>query len=104
SVGINNSDTCAFATSVNEINKEYVSLYPNPAQENVMLKFFSNNTENTGIKLTDVTGRVVMTKEFIATAGENNVTLDVSSVPAGMYYILLSAPGTQYISLKLMVE
>lgn len=103
-VGINISDTCAFAANVSEINKEYVSLYPNPAQENVMLKFFSNNTENTGIKLTDVTCRVVMTKEFLATAGENNVTLDVSSVPAGMYYILLSAPGTQYISLKLMVE
>ena len=103
-VGTNNSDSCASATSVSEINKEYVSLYPNPAQDNVSLKFFSNTSEHTAIKLTDVTGRVIMQKGVVASAGENNVTLDVFTVPAGMYYILLSAPGTQYISLKLMVE
>ena len=97
------SPDCA-STSVQDIEREYVSIYPNPAQNNASLKFFSNQQEQTIIKITDITGKTVRTEIVYANAGENNINLNLNGITSGMYYINLAASTTNYISLKLVVQ
>lgn len=99
----NPNDSCQ-TTGIAGIDKQYVSMYPNPAGEKVMLKFFSNKTESTLIKITDITGRTVKTEKVGIVSGENNITLNLSGVQSGMYYVLLSSTGTGYMNMKLVIE
>ena len=84
--------------------RQYVSLYPNPASNNVMLKFFDPTGQTATISIKDVTGRTVKQETLNTTKGENNINVDISGMQSGMYYILLSSPAQQYTGQKLMVK
>lgn len=105
SVSINNSDSCK-TTGVNNVigEQQYVSLYPNPAGNQVTLKFFSNAAEATVVKVTDLTGRVVKQEQVASVAGENNYNIKISNLRSGLYYVTLQSTSTQYISLKLVKQ
>src|SRR5690606_26201906 len=68
-----------------------VNIYPNPARNNVNLSF----NPNVGIKtvaLYNVIGKNVASYRVNNSTGK--MTLDISSVPAGIYYVrLLNAEG-----------
>lgn len=98
-------DSCGNATSVAPVaQQQYVSIYPNPANNNVMMKFFANSTSDMNIRLTDVMGRVVKQTKVHASSGENNVTINVTDIPSGMYYIQLSSNTEQFAGVKLVVQ
>lgn len=92
------------STSVNDIEKQYISLHPNPASNEAVLKFFSNKAEQTIIKLTDITGKTILVKNISVNSGENNYHLNLDGVNNGMYYISLISNATEYINLKLVVN
>ncbi|MCB0696233.1 MAG: zinc-dependent metalloprotease [Chitinophagaceae bacterium] len=102
-VGINADPGCA-STGINDVAREYVSMYPNPAHDQVMLKYFSSSSIATDIRLTDISGRTVKNKTVNTINGENNVILDLDNVQPGMYYITISSATQQYINLKLVVN
>lgn len=101
------ADSCKSALTSNRLHKipqQFASLYPNPAYNTLLIKFISNNATDISVKITDLTGRTIKTMTTQAVNGENNLTMDVAGMQAGMYYVLLSSPSEQYISLKLVVE
>lgn len=99
-----NSPDC-MTTGIDEItNRSYVSLYPNPAKEETTVKFFSTATENTTIKLIDVTGKTILLQHHDVKQGENNITINTSMLSSGVYYIKLSASKTEYQTLKLLIN
>lgn len=101
-------DTSAGCTpptnSIQQIEREYVSIYPNPAHDKVMLKFFNDEADVTTIKLTDITGKVIKSMPANTVSGENNVILNLDNVQPGMYYITLASPNKQFIGLKLVIN
>jgi blue copper oxidase len=72
-------------TSVNETTeqKNNIRIYPNPANEKLIIK--SDNTNSTGlaITVTDITGRQV----YKATTDRKEYTIDVSKWSKGMYVV-----------------
>lgn len=98
------TDAACASTSIHDIERHYVSLYPNPAHENVSLKFFSNSAEHISIRLMDITGKTVKTEAITTVTGENNITLNLNGITSGMYYISFMANSTDYVNLKLVVE
>jgi hypothetical protein len=101
----NMTEGCDEFTGIESMaGQQHVSLYPTPASSKVMLKFFERAGQVVAISIKDVTGRTVKQETFTTSKGENNLSVDISGMQSGMYYILLSSPAQQYTSLKLIVK
>jgi uncharacterized repeat protein (TIGR03803 family) len=75
------------------VNKEMISqagVFPNPTNGNATLKFYSENASKYSIHISDFTGRVLLTYEINATAGENIAPLDLSKLSKGFYAVELT--------------
>lgn len=75
---------CSSLTGINnyEINNS-LSIYPNPASENITINFISSS-KNTSVKIYDARGRMVKNMENVK-SGET--TLNVSELESGLYLI-----------------
>lgn len=70
-----------------------LSVFPNPAPEFTTLKFMTAKQEKITIHVTDMSGRVVIRKEYTSAAGENQVKMDVSRLAKGSFIINLVSAG-----------
>jgi hypothetical protein len=68
-----------------------LALYPNPTPNLLHLKFYSNVSQNTKVRLQilDVLGRPVHTKEQVIVPGTQIIKVDVNHLPEGTYSIEL---------------
>jgi hypothetical protein len=74
-------------TGINEIIDNYnVSIYPNPANDYLMINTTTN--ENLNIEIYTITGQSVKSTECTNNASEMRV--DISQLPAGMYFIRIA--------------
>lgn len=73
----------------NNIIKLEFSLYPNPASENFNIVFHQTQEKQVNIKVLDLTGREVYSREVESTLGENRIQLDISELPRGLYLACL---------------
>jgi hypothetical protein len=80
-----------------------LSVYPNPAQNSVTLKFNSYTSCSFTIDLVDITGRKLATYRGDASEGENTRELDVESIEPGMYLVVLNLDGKREVK-KLIID
>ncbi len=63
-----------------------VRLFPNPAIEDVTIEIGKQPFSALKISVSDISGRILMTRAYSATAVKNGrVTLNINSLPAGMF-------------------
>ena len=67
-----------------------LSLAPNPAYSILNVSFLAEGSAPVEIRIFDGKGRLILTKPVIASAGENAVTLDVSGMDSGIYWLSLA--------------
>jgi len=65
-----------------------LSVYPNPSKGDVVVNLYSEESD-VMLSLTDVSGKVVMEQALLNTRGMMSHRLDLSNLPAGVYYIRL---------------
>lgn len=65
-----------------------INVYPNPAHDVLNINVNALQSENTIIKILDMSGRVVMSRQIIAQQGVTNNTIDVSSFAKGIYMLV----------------
>lgn len=77
-----------------------ISLYPNPASDEVTVKcaFLSNGT----IKIFDISGKEKI--NFPVNALEDTVVIPVSQLPAGSYFVSIISSGAVYQKKLLIVR
>lgn len=77
--------------------KQTLVTYPNPTTGKLAFKY---NFENTAasVRITDIAGRVVMTQEFGKQSGVREISLDVTALNNGMYFLELTAGNNHAIS------
>ncbi len=85
-------DGSLISSSPAEILNQQISLYPNPAQGIINLKFI-NADEKACIEITDMLGRVV-TRETALQVSENTATLHVNHLSNGVYIARISNGAT----------
>ena len=71
-------------SSVPDLSTNNFKIYPIPATNNLTIE--AQNNELTYLKLVDVTGKVILKKEFT-----QSTSLDVSHIAKGMYYLNLKS-------------
>lgn len=94
------SKTCDYITSIIE-SRMYdieLSLYPNPANEKINLKFQSNSKSMMELKIYDLTGRLVRSKEF-----DKNTEISVGDLAEGIYTYSCVVNGNYFQSGKISI-
>lgn len=77
---------------------------PNPADSKTMISYtLVRNYENAQIVISDMNGRAVQTIDLQATAGNGNVTVDLSTFSAQQYIYSLYVNGRSVDSKKMMI-
>ncbi|PSK94856.1 T9SS type A sorting domain-containing protein [Taibaiella chishuiensis] len=105
----NNIDFAAFSfgtqTGLKDLfgtKKEALNVYPNPTTGKLTFKYNFENTTGS-VRITDIAGRVVLTQEYGKQSGVKEISLDVSSLNNGMYFVELTAGDKQAVS-KITVQ
>lgn len=85
-------------------NVNNVSIYPNPAQNKVNVKFDLTSASNVTLEVYNMMGQKVATttKNNVFAANGNTMSLDVSTLNTGMYIVKFNAEGNSYSS-RLMI-
>ena len=71
-------------------NKLSMSVYPNPAKEQVSISFNADNKDYT-INLVDITGRTLITKSYSSLNGSQVIDLPLNDISAGNYMITIAS-------------
>jgi hypothetical protein len=81
-----------------------VQVYPNPTSGLATVEFGANAEATYSVKISDLAGRVMITKEVAAVKGINQVEIDLSGAAKGMYLVnIIGADGVK-VTKRLAVE
>lgn len=75
------------SVSVLKNGLEHISLYPNPAGETTILKYYAPFNIQVNISISDVTGKQIADYNVSAVKGNNNYSLDVANLNPGIYIV-----------------
>lgn len=75
-------------TSINELATSNFSVYPNPFKNELVIK--TEETGNVQLKLTDITGRIILNKQVMPFGGKIKIDLTPYELSAGSYFIQLN--------------
>ena len=89
-----------FNTSVETINNANVTIYPNPATNQVTIQL-EDYTAEAEVQLYNAAGQAVITQQHNFTSG--NLTMDVTTLPKGIYYVKIETEG-QVATKKLVIN
>lgn len=74
-----------------------LSLYPNPADDELNLQFSVNSAQEVQIQIQDVFGKVAQNNSVNAAIGSNLVMMDTKDLAAGVYFVAVKAGDSQKI-------
>ncbi len=86
---INNNYTLGLKESANT-SLANVSVYPNPAKDNINLNFVNENAENVSYQIINVIGQTVREQNIPSAKGETLYNVSLSGIESGIYFIKLS--------------
>jgi len=68
-------------------NLSQLSLFPNPASQNVFLNYEAKHESEVAIHIFDVTGKEIQTIQTQMLTGKNNLKLNTETLESGIYFI-----------------
>ena len=83
------------AVMTGDENVSGTTVYPNPASKNMSLRFESTIEEKATVTITSATGKVISNKPVQVYKGQNQQLVDVTQLPAGVYFIQLHSGHLQ---------
>ncbi len=78
------------------------SLYPNPAKDEVRLNINNNSNALAEVRISNITGAVVLT--MTAQASNGLLKVNISTLPAGTYFVTLHMGDEQWMQKLLIVK
>lgn len=70
-------------------------LFPNPTSGKLMLAVVSEKAASYTISIKDVSGRNVLSNSGTLLSGKNHLSLDVTAIPAGTYFMIVAINGPE---------
>ncbi len=84
-------------------NKVEVGLYPNPAEDILVIEFEADGSEKTAIEILDVNGKVVLKKVLGKVDGRVKEAIDISEQSPGVYLVKIKQ-GKSFTTEKLIIR
>mgnify|MGYP000933118367 CR=1 FL=1 len=84
-------------------NLNEFSIYPNPADENISIRFHSDISDKGFIEISDVTGRIIRKVEIPVAPGENVFELNTADLSAGLYHFRVET-NNERIDSKVVIQ
>ncbi|MBK8585260.1 MAG: T9SS type A sorting domain-containing protein [Bacteroidetes bacterium] len=97
------SQTAMKTMGIEEIEEEDLMIYPNPARENISIKFFSLQETESTIQFLDINGRIIKLINTIVIDGDNEISIDTQELSNGIYFLKVITP-LQNETKRLIVE
>jgi hypothetical protein len=97
------TDVNAGSTKVNDLSKE-PGIFPNPATNQITVTFTNDFVGNYKFVVLDVKGKIVTQYNYSKQAGQVQQQVDISKLPAGMYYLETIYEGNQKAVTKKFVK
>ncbi|MDZ4757202.1 MAG: T9SS type A sorting domain-containing protein [Bacteroidota bacterium] len=95
---MSNSQVTSIAEPQTTENTANLSVYPNPASDNINLSFSLQKTSNVFISVVDLSGKQVFNTELYSIAnGNQNIPINISDLKAGTYLVFLKQSGRQEV-------
>jgi PKD repeat protein len=96
-------DSVDVLTSINQaMETASVNVFPNPAENEITFALTLNSRTNVSLTLVSLTGSVVYQSQNELSAGVNEVKVDVTALPAGMYLARINA-GTSVKNIRVAI-
>lgn len=94
----NCTPNCPEIVSIDDQNQNaQISIYPNPSETYISIKYLMSSSENVNIEITDVSGRTIYSiNQLNANTGENYYNMDVRNMESGVYYININSGKSNY--------
>lgn len=84
---------------IEEMDGIEAKIFPNPANEYIIIKFEALSIENVVLQMTDSQGKIVLSSSISISVGEVNERLDISHLSEGNYlFTLVKENGVQHTS------
>jgi hypothetical protein len=80
-----------------------VSVYPNPAKDNINMNFINENAENASYELMNVLGQTVRTQNIPVVKGETLYNINLAGIETGIYFIKLNVGAKKSVT-KITVQ
>ncbi|MBC7696419.1 MAG: DUF4465 domain-containing protein [Burkholderiales bacterium] len=64
-----------------------ISLFPNPASQNIILNYESKSSKQIMMTIYDITGKELQTNQFTSSIGTNQQKISVETLEAGIYFL-----------------
>jgi len=80
-----------------------VSVYPNPAKDNININFVNENAENTSYEIVNVLGQTVRSQNIPVVKGETLYNANLSGIENGIYFVKLNV-GNKTSVTKITVQ
>ncbi len=92
--------------SIENLNElAFIGVHPNPVVENIYLQFFNYDSHNMSLSIFDALGKELINEDLgFRTAGLQNKTINVSTLAAGTYFIVLKTENRSYKKTILKVK
>ena len=71
------------------------SVYPNPVRSMMSLKVINDKVETVSVKVIDLLGKVLNQQQAQLIAGDNNLTINVSSLASGSYIVVIKGQSEE---------
>lgn len=98
-----NSGGAVQSTIGEEVMPQSLNIYPNPAQDQITLRFLAEKAVTGSIMIADIAGRMVYQQTEIFTEGENSIRLNLPELHAGVYVVRVYNGG-QWLHQKLLIQ
>jgi hypothetical protein len=82
--------TCRQSQLKESAENMHAAVYPNPSQGVMTIKFNSLSSGKYILKITDMTGRIILTEDFAVSEGINVKEINIADAAKGVYVIQLS--------------
>jgi thiol-disulfide isomerase/thioredoxin len=81
-----------------------LTIYPNPARENITLYFSLNNSADINLSISNIVGQTVAHKDFGGLhAGDHALKYDISTLDPGIYFFTVTSDSNRCIRKKIVV-
>lgn len=74
------------SVGINEVVSGSISVFPNPAAEVINLRF-SEDAENISLKLMDITGKTILTREMVSVQAGSSIKVNENNLHPGIYLL-----------------